>query len=286
MGRHARSMDLCCRSKSARSRASNYRWMKSCSRRAGPVVAAAGTQGSISGSTSSCGMRRTAPAPVSLHLFPSMCFVPCVSRLSATRRRPGFGCFPGVPPGLWRKGSPALRAGLPFLDLPPKAGGLALAGSLECKGRGGGNEIDGQELGTHMRVVSSRMEVTVKATGGEQRVGGGRGGTRSRPGCGSGLKRFWWFGWRRGSAGGVCRCGPLTLGIGTTKASRPPFPPTSGHTRASSLRTRVGARARLLWVPKSGRIGDTWASLGQRPMADQAFECLTLDRAVTLPEEL
>lgn len=37
-----------------------------------------------------------------------MCFPPWVSPLSATGRRPVPGCFRGFPPGLWRKGGPAL----------------------------------------------------------------------------------------------------------------------------------------------------------------------------------
>src|SRR5688500_17757253 len=38
--------------------------------------------------------------PVSLLVFPSICFPLWVAPLSATGRRPAFGCFLGFPPGL------------------------------------------------------------------------------------------------------------------------------------------------------------------------------------------
>jgi hypothetical protein len=42
--------------------------------------------------------------PVSLLVFPSICFALWVSSLSATGRRHAVGCFLGFPPGLARKG--------------------------------------------------------------------------------------------------------------------------------------------------------------------------------------
>jgi len=69
------------------------------------------------------------PPRVSLLVFPSMCFVLCVSPLSATGRRPAFGCFLASCLGLARKGGSTLCAGPPFLDLPRKRGGQAQAGA-------------------------------------------------------------------------------------------------------------------------------------------------------------
>src|SRR5688500_3443756 len=52
--------------------------------------------------------------PVSLLVFPSICFALWVSSLSATGRRPAVGCFVGVPPGLLEEGESAASRRTPL----------------------------------------------------------------------------------------------------------------------------------------------------------------------------
>jgi hypothetical protein len=124
--------------------------------------------------------------PVSLLVFPSICFALWVSSLSATGRRPAFGCFLGFPPGLWRKWSPPLRAGLHFLDLPGKnLDGVAQAGSLDGGRRGGGkvgrgkaDQVGGDEVCEPGGVSCSRRRGRTAGRAGETSCSGGVGGCR------------------------------------------------------------------------------------------------------------
>src|SRR5829696_4439881 len=52
--------------------------------------------------------------PVSLLVFPSICFPLWVSPLSATGRRPAFGCFLGFPPGPLEEGGSAASRRTPL----------------------------------------------------------------------------------------------------------------------------------------------------------------------------
>lgn len=63
---------------------------------------------------------------VSLLVFRSICFAPCVSPMSATGRRTAPGCFLRFPPGLSEEGG---SAGPPFLDRPGKPGWVSPGGS-------------------------------------------------------------------------------------------------------------------------------------------------------------
>src|SRR5215211_1465792 len=83
------------------------------------------------------------------HLFLSLCFPPSVSLygflpLSATGRRPAFGCFLGFPPGLLEEGGPPLRAGPPSSTVQVNLDGPAQAGSWSGVRRSGGRGDRGQ----------------------------------------------------------------------------------------------------------------------------------------------
>jgi excisionase family DNA binding protein len=204
--------------------------------------------------------------------------------LSATGRRPAFGCFLGFPPGLLEEGGPARSAGPPSSTVQVNRDGPAQAGSWSGLRRGGGrgigvrtDQIDRDEVG--------ETRQNRRGDANEGRWGGGEArsgiGAELGRGVGLGLERFgclgsgcrWW--WRCCLLlPVVVSVPPLALGIrrhslprvseGPSRLTSPP------HAHVRSLLARAGSRSLAMGSEQGGPFRDLRASLKQRPMTDEA----------------